>query len=698
MRFLIGFIFFTCSSFLLAQNNIAAVDFIKIEAEITPIFDAKEVWGNATYKFETKTEVDSIYVDAFNMSFSYVSLNGKKIKYSNSDKQLAFKAPTKPGEHKLFLKYVAKPKQTVYFINGDAALDSKQIWTQGQGKYTNHWLPSFDDMSEKVELDLTIIVDEEYQVIANGKLTKRFTEDGLTDWHFDMQNPMSSYLAAFVIGDFDKRELKSASGIPIELYYEPKDSLKVEPTYRYTKEIFDFLEHEIGVPYPWQNYKQVPVQDFLYAGMENTSATVFSNQYLIDSIAFVDKNYVNVNAHELAHQWFGNLVTEVSSEHHWLHEGFATYYAYLTEKHLFGDEHFYWKLYNTAKTLKNVSDNEGGEALNNPKAGSLTFCEKGDWALVMLEDSVGDKAFKEAVKSYLQKHQFKNVTISDFLNEVEKYTNSSLEDFRAKWITSEIFPWEEVKEKLQQASPSLRLAFEIEDNFFENQSDDINFDAYWDKTTSTNLKTHIIHKYHRFLPNTLLNKAFLSNDIKLRQGLSNPSFTFSEGQLEDKALIHNFETLLKDKSYITIENALLKLWSTFPNNRAVYLEQTKNVVGMPNKNVRLLWLTLALVTPEYKPEAKASYYKELNGYTSEINHFETRQLAFQYLYEIQALNDASLVNLVKATQHHTWQFKKTSRNLLERLVKNEDIKKRIFNNSNSLNDKEKHTLNKLITQ
>ena len=244
----------------------------------------------------------------------------------------------------------------------------------------------------------------------------------------------------------------------------------------------------------------------------------------------------------------------------------------------------------------------------------------------------------------------------------------------------------------------MRLAFEIEDNFFESQSDDINFDAYWDKTTSTNLKAHIIHKYHRFLPNTLLNKAFLSKDIKLRQALSNPSFTFSEGRLEDKALIHNFETLLKDKSYITIENALLKLWSTFPNNRAVYLEQTKNVVGMPNKNVRLLWLTLALVTPEYKPEAKASYYKELNGYTSEINHFETRQLAFQYLYEIQALNDASLVNLVKATQHHTWQFKKTSRNLLERLVKNEDIKKRIFNNFNFLNDKEKHTLNTLITQ
>ena len=561
-------------SFLSAQEQ--AVDFTRIEAEIFPVKEHKEIRAQAVYHFSLKEKVDTIFLDAHNMDFLNVKLNGNKIAYVNAIAlgKLYFKAPKKLGNHSLIIEYIAKPRQTVYFINGDAALGSKQIWTQGQGKYTSHWLPSLDDMNDKIEFDLSIIADSKDRVIANGTLLKKqnFSRPEAflspsevrqmtpkTVYKFDMKYPMSSYLAAFVIGDFDKKDLKSASGVPIELYYEPKDSIKVEPTYRYTKEIFDFLEHEIGVSYPWQNYKQVPVQDFLYAGMENTSATVFSNQYFIDSTAFVDKNYVNVNAHELTHQWFGNLVTEVSSEHHWLHEGFATYYAYLTEKHLFGDEHFYWKLYSTANTLKNISDNEGGEAINNTNAGSLTFYEKGAWALVMLKDFVGDKAFKEAVKSYLQKHQFKNVSISDFLTEVENHTNSSLEDFRAKWITSEIFPWEEVKEKLQQASPSLRLVFEIEDQFIINQSDDINFDVYWDKTTSTNLKAHIIHKYHRFLPNTLLNKAFLSKDIKLRQALSNPSFAFSETRLGDKALVHNFETLLKDKSYMTIELSLIHI-------------------------------------------------------------------------------------------------------------------------------------------
>ena len=138
-----------------------------------------------------------------------------------------------------------------------------------------------------------------------------------------MQQPMSSYLVALAIGKYHKRAETSKSGIPLELYYYPEDSLKFEPTYRYTKQIFGFLETEIGVPYPWQNYKQVPVKDFLYAGMENTGTTIFADSFVIDSIAFIDKNYVNVNAHELAHQWFGNLVTETSGTHHWLQEGFG---------------------------------------------------------------------------------------------------------------------------------------------------------------------------------------------------------------------------------------------------------------------------------------------------------------------------------------------------------------------------------------
>ena len=93
--------------------------------------------------------------------------------------------------------------------------------------------------------------------------------------------------------------------------------------------------------YPWKIYRQIPVRDFLYAGMENTTSTIFSQDFVVDSIGFNDKNYINVNAHELAHQWFGDLITSQSSKHHWLQEGFATYYALLAERQLFGDDYFY---------------------------------------------------------------------------------------------------------------------------------------------------------------------------------------------------------------------------------------------------------------------------------------------------------------------------------------------------------------------
>src|SRR5690606_27584109 len=259
--------------------------------------------------------------------------------------------------HSLELGYLANPAQTVYFLGweeDDPALG--QIWTQGQGKYTSHWLPSFDDMTEKVEFDLTLAFDKRYRVAANGTLVDREDRGDRFIWTFDMKRPMSSYLLAFAIGRYDMETLFSKSGVPLELYYAPGDSSRVEPTYRYTQRIFDFLEREIGVDYPWGVYRQLPVRDFLYAGMENTGCTIFSDQFMVDSIAFVDKNYVNVNAHEMAHHWFGNLVTQSSAQHHWLHEGFATYYAYLVERDIFGDDHFYWLLLETAEALENFSE------------------------------------------------------------------------------------------------------------------------------------------------------------------------------------------------------------------------------------------------------------------------------------------------------------------------------------------------------
>ena len=173
--------------------------------------------------------------------------------------------------------------------------------------------------------------------------------------------------------------------------------------------------------------------------MENTSLTIFSDSFVVDSIGFVDKNYVNVNAHELAHQWFGNLVTAKSGEHHWLQEGFATYYALLAEKEIFGDDYFYWKLYQSALQLQALNDGKG-ESLLNPKASSLTFYQKGAWALHVLRTKVGEKSFKNAVQRYMNTYKFKSAETNDFIKIVEAESGQNLNAFVKIWLEAPQLP------------------------------------------------------------------------------------------------------------------------------------------------------------------------------------------------------------------------------------------------------------------
>ena len=268
------FLFLTSLSY--AQQT-DYVDFEKIDSDIIINADSLKIWGSSTVEFKILKPVDSVYLDARGMDFQFEMYHNDSIKFKYDEKKLWLINRFKSGEtYKVSFQYSTKPQKGFYFLKRN---ENWNIWTQGQGKYTSNWLPSIDDVNDKIVFDLAIVFNEDFEVIANGKFDKIWSIEGYNRWYFKMQKPMSSYLVALAIGKYNKKTETSKSGIPLEYYYYPEDSLKVEPTYRYSKQMFDFLEEEIGFAYPWQNYKQVPVHDFLYAGMENTSCTIFSDAF-----------------------------------------------------------------------------------------------------------------------------------------------------------------------------------------------------------------------------------------------------------------------------------------------------------------------------------------------------------------------------------------------------------------------------------
>lgn len=634
------------------------VDFIKCDASVSPYASEKSIYGDVVYEFKVKKAIDTIKIDAKSMEFSRVMINGKSVKFKNSGKTLDLFEGFKKGKNKLRFSYSAKPKQTLYFTGEGENL---QIWTQGQGRYTSHWLPSFDDVNEKVIFNILISdVNPYLKVISNG-LLKRKPEVMYMDYDaFEMQKPMSSYLVMLAIGNFEKQTTNTKSGSPLEFYLDKKDVSKFEPTFRYSKEMFDYLEQEIGVKYPWGIYRQVPVRDFLYAGMENTTSTIFSQDFVVDEIGFNDRNYVNVNAHELAHQWFGDLITAQSGKHHWLQEGFATYYALLAERHLFGDDYFYEELNDYAEQLKRASKTDTIPVMNE-KASSLSFYKKGAWALHVMREDIGAKNFQKAVKKYLKKYQYKNVNTDDFLKIVKEVSGYDVENFKKVWLEKPGFEME-IAQKYLSKNKFIQDYFALKKSkkSLVELTEILKSDAYYP------IKQYIVYQT-RNLPfeerKVILETALATNDILVRRAVAESTPVVPE------AFKSQYETLLKDNSYQTKEIALTNLWKNFPDERLRYLEQTKEIVGNNDKSFRLTWLALAMNTENLPEQVKATSYNQLLDFASENYESSVRQNALELLLKMNTNDEKVIELLFKATVHHKWQFTKFGRDNVRLLLK-----------------------------
>ena len=681
------FLLFTVFAF--AQQT-TKVDFIECQGEVRPEFENKSITGGGLYTFVVLSDIDTIRIDAKNMNFTSVAINGKTVKYKNNKKELLLFEGFKKGMNKLTFSYNAVPKQTMYY--GGQGM-GRQIWTQGQGKYTSHWFPSFDDVNEKVIFSLKVTAPKDFVALSNGVLkSAKLTDGNQKIWTYKMKKPMSSYLLAVAIGDFMNKVVASKSHIPIQLFIQPRDTAKFEPTYRYSKQIFDYLEKEIGFKYPWQIYKQIPIEDFLYGGMENTSCTLFAQDYVVDDIGFNDRNYVYVNAHELAHQWFGDLITAKSGKHHWLQEGFATYYGLLAEREVFGDDYFYHKLYRNSLQLRNAAKTDTIPVMSE-KASSLSFYQKGGWALHVIREAIGTKAFQKAVKTYLKKYQYKNVETDDFLAEIKKVASTfDTDNFKKRWLQDYHFQTDEVNELLKK-NKFMQTLFETQQ--LRKNSFAANKDKYKELLQANvfyPVKTEILHQI-KDVPfadkKELLLLALQTNDIEVRQAVG--EFT-TDIPLEFKA---NYESLLDDKSYDTKEIVFMNLWKNFPDDRNTYLAKAKNWMGSNDKSLRILFLTFSI---ENESSQSADYYKELVGYTSAKYETSVRQNTIISALTINPVDKNVLRNVVNATTHYKWQFSKFGRDKIRELLPQDGYRGVFESLLYDLNENEKIQLQRLLDE
>ncbi|MFM9945215.1 MAG: M1 family metallopeptidase [Bacteroidia bacterium] len=422
-----------------------SADITNMKVEVS--FDCPKgiVKGKVTHTFiPLRKTIDTLFFDGPGIKISAATLDGKVCTFkTNSDGVTAYFSPSLNSNqtYNLTFEYEATPKRGIYFIgwNSPTMTDTKtqtrhQIWTQGQGIDNRHWIPMYDNMNDKFTTETLVTFDKNYGVLSNGALKSvKADANNTKTWHYSMGKPHAGYLLMLAIDKYAIKKTKTKSGVPVAFWYYPESPEKVEPTSIHTEKMIEFLEEETGIAYPWEAYSQVMVQDFMYGAMENTTATIFGDFFNVDNRAFLDRNYIGVNCHELTHQWFGDLITARGGGDTWLQESYATYYAKIFFELIEGKDKVKWMQRQEVNAALNASLTD-----NNPVrfagAGTARVYQKGSTVIQMLRYVLGDEDFKKVIKYYLTNHLYKNVETNDLYQAVQDVTGQSLDWFFDEWL------------------------------------------------------------------------------------------------------------------------------------------------------------------------------------------------------------------------------------------------------------------------
>ncbi len=416
------------------------VDMLHMRLEVTFVPAQGLVRGKVTHRFTPlRARVDTLFFDGPGIRVLSAEWNGVSVATSTSAGGITVRFPrplTWDELDSVTFVYEANPRKGLYFIgwNDPTGRCRKQIWTQGQGVDNRYWFPCYDEQNDKLTTETIVTFDRKYQVLSNGiKIDERDNGDGTRTWHYAMTRPHSTYLVMLGIGKYAIDRRTTRRGVPLSLWYYPDQPDRVEPTYRYSAEMVDFLARETGVAYPWESYSQIPVQDFLYGAMENTTATVFGDFLLVDRRGFLDRNYIAVNAHELAHQWFGDFITARNGRSSWLHESFATFYSKLFLRSIEGEDTYEWTRRAEQNAALAASEKDRYPILHS-MAGSDRIYSKGSAVLDMMMAVWGEDAFQRVIRSYLQRHAYGTVETNDLYESFQDVLGVTPRWFFDEWI------------------------------------------------------------------------------------------------------------------------------------------------------------------------------------------------------------------------------------------------------------------------
>ncbi len=439
----------------------------KLRLELGLDFDRRCVSGSAIHRVVVVRPVSVLTFDAVELDVSNVLVNEQSAGFSNDGRQLHvhLAAPAQPGEElKVDIAYAAHPRRGLYFLGPDTHYPKRprQAWTQGQDEDNRCWFPCLDTPGQKAFTEIAVEVPASMLALSNGKLLDTRELDDRRRFHYRLDHPHSPYLVTLVAGEFE-RQTEMAGDVELAYLVPRGREEDAKRAFANTKEMLELFGRLIGHPYPYPSYSQVCVADFIFGGMENTTATTLTENTLHDARAHLDYSSDPLVSHELAHQWFGDLLTCRDWPHGWLNEGFATYFEVLWKEHKEGrDEADKNRADDLALYLEEFGQRYGRAIVERRYEKPVEIFdrhlyEKGGLVLHELRRRLGDEQFFAGLKLYVERHREGVVETQDLARALEEVSGRSLGRFFEQYVHRPGHPQLEIEAAWKAEEKLLRL-------------------------------------------------------------------------------------------------------------------------------------------------------------------------------------------------------------------------------------------------